>query len=379
VSTRWWDEGHQAFEELASLHQDVGGSVTPAGLEAQGERSTRAGLEPLAGEWRSGDIAAEPLEAATISGRDGHFSVQAHAPVLRNTPGCLRVRIGDLGLRGLDTISEPTPTLPLMRSRGAAALQGGRGEQREQGLVASERVFVILDPGFDHALDTPCSSGEHARHLVCVGWRERQEAKAPPLSPHVDAVQRERVKVEVQVQCRTETLDEDDGSALVWPHLPVVTCPSTQLCEQRAEERAEHSTRESCVVGTSVAERVGQGEYPLPDRDLGEHPIDEVRGGLRHSTPATRGTEAAALARERDQAIVTTLVAVQAEEAMRQDAATQEGAKLLLDEARDRLIPVGRAREKALELSADDLVEEGLLRVTALVLAHEIPFRDQRG
>ena len=60
---------------------------------------------------------------------------------------------------------------------------------------------------------------------------------------------------------------------------------------------------------------------------------------------------------------------------MRQHAATQEGAKLLLDEARD----VGRAREKALELLADDLVEEGLLRVMALVLGHEAPFRDLRG
>jgi hypothetical protein len=33
---------------------------------------------------------------------------------------------------------------------------------------------------------------------------------------------------------------------------------------------------------------------------------------------------------------------------MRQDAATQEGAKLLLDEAWYRLIAVGRALEKAL-------------------------------
>jgi hypothetical protein len=49
------------------------------------------------------------------------------------------------------------------------------------------------------------------------------------------------------------------------------------------------------------------------------------------------------------------------------------------DEARYRLIAVGRAREEALELLADDLVEEGLLRVMALVLGHEAPFRDLRG
>ena len=76
---------------------------------------------------------------------------------------------------------------------------------------------------------------------------------------------------------------------------------------------------------------------------------------------------------------MSTVVAVQAQEAMRQDAATQEGAKLLLDEARDRLIAVGRAREKALELLANDLVKEGLLRVMALVLGHEVPLRNLRG
>jgi hypothetical protein len=64
---------------------------------------------------------------------------------------------------------------------------------------------------------------------------------------------------------------------------------------------------------------------------------------------------------------------------MRQDTAAQEGPELLLDEARNRLIAVGRAREEALELLADDLVEEGLLRVMALVLDHEAPFRDLRG
>ena len=76
---------------------------------------------------------------------------------------------------------------------------------------------------------------------------------------------------------------------------------------------------------------------------------------------------------------MTAVVTAQSQEAVRQDAATQEGAKLLLDEARDRLIAVGRAREKALEVLADDLVEEGLLRIMALVLCHEAPFRDLRG
>jgi hypothetical protein len=48
MGARRRDEGDQAFDELASLHQDVGGAVAPAGLEAQRECSIGALLEPLA-------------------------------------------------------------------------------------------------------------------------------------------------------------------------------------------------------------------------------------------------------------------------------------------------------------------------------------------
>ena len=46
--------------------------------------------------------------------------------------------------------------------------------------------------------------------------------------------------------------------------------------------------------------------------------------------PAGRG----ALAREGDQAVTTTGVAVNAQESVREQTAAQQGAKLLLDEAR---------------------------------------------
>ena len=43
------------------------------------------------------------------------------------------------------------------------------------------------------------------------------------------------------------------------------------------------------------------------------------------------------------------------------------------------MVPVARAREKAFQLLADDLVKEGLLRLMPLVLGHEVPDRDRRG
>ncbi len=74
---------------------------------------------------------------------------------------------------------------------------------------------------------------------------------------------------------------------------------------------------------------------------------------------------------------MTTGVAVNAQESVREHAAAEEGAKLFLDEARGCLLPVGSSREKAFELLANDLMKESLLRFMALVLGHEVPHRDR--
>jgi hypothetical protein len=68
----------------------------------------------------------------------------------------------------------------------------------------------------------------------------------------------------------------------------------------------------------------------------GRNALDEVRRGVGHPAAATGRAEAAPLAREGHQAIVTALIAAQAEEAVGQDAAALEGAELLLDEMRRR-------------------------------------------
>jgi hypothetical protein len=67
---------------------------------------------------------------------------------------------------------------------------------------------------------------------------------------------------------------------------------------------------------------------------------------------------------------VAALVAVESEEAVCENATAKERAKLLLDEARRRLLPSGRAREELFQPLPDDLVKEGLLRLVALILDH---------
>ena len=60
-------------------------------------------------------------------------------------------------------------------------------------------------------------------------------------------------------------------------------------------------------------------------------------------------------------------------------AAAEEGAKLLLDEARGRLLPACGAREETFELLAEDSMKESLLGFMAFVLGHMAPNRDRRG
>jgi hypothetical protein len=82
-----------------------------------------------------------------------------------------------------------------------------------------------------------------------------------------------------------------------------------------------------------------------------------MRGGVGHAATAARRAEAAALAREGDDAIEAAAVAVHAHEAMREDPAAQEGAKLPRDEAGHRSLARGRGSQEALELLLHDLVE----------------------
>jgi hypothetical protein len=56
----------------------------PADLEAQGEPAVGPRFEAIVREGRACDVAAEPLEPAAVSRRDGDVGVEAHGVVLRH-------------------------------------------------------------------------------------------------------------------------------------------------------------------------------------------------------------------------------------------------------------------------------------------------------
>ncbi len=93
------------------------------------------------------------------------------------------------------------------------------------------------------------------------------------------------------------------------------------------------------------------------------HVLDEIGGGLAHAPSFARRAKPASLAREGDDAVVTAMVAVNADEAVLRQAAGQEVAKGAFDEPGDvgALTCVGT--DKTLDATGDDLMEDRGLRL----------------
>ena len=106
----------------------------------------------------------------------------------------------------------------------------------------------------------------------------------------------------------------------------------------------------------------------MPDRDYGQHAFDEMGSRVSHAATAAGGTEAAALAADRDEAIVAAGVAVDPDESMGKEAAREIGPDLALDEAGDGRAGGPSPIEKGDELRADDFVQEGLLGLVTNVV-----------
>ena len=187
------------------------------------------------------------------------------------------------------------------------------------------------------------------------------EAQGPARPRRVDTVEHERVEVDVQVEGIPETLHERDRSALSTRDAPMFPRTAPERSEDRMHEDCEDGARELGVIGQAIAESEGEREHPLADGDHREDAIDQVRRRICHAAPTARWTESAALARERDHAVETAAVAVNAQKAMRQHATAKEGPELALDEARHGPLASVCPCEERFELRLHRLVQHALV------------------
>lgn len=113
-----------------------------------------------------------------------------------------------------------------------------------------------------------------------------------------------------------------------------------------------------------------QTQHPLANGNVGQDVIDEVRRPLRHATAATAGTEAAALARKRDEAIEAAPRAPETGKTAGQKSASEKGAEFVFDERRQAFAVAKRSRLRTerFEVIADDLIQRALTGAAGLVL-----------
>ena len=280
----------------------------------------------------------------------------------------------------LDPVAEPPPALACLGPRGDARLDRGRHQRRKQRVVF---CCVIGAGKLPTALDEPHqasrSTDHHARHVFRLRRRQRQERPRGVSRARVDSVEHQAVEVRVEVERRTEALDEGNRRTLPVADAVDLLRTAPLVAEHAAQEHTQHGARQFRVPGARQPERVRHREHPLADGHLGQNPLDQVSRRVGHAPPAARRAEASPLARESDGTIAAAVVAAHAEEPVREDAAVEVGADLALDEPRYRRARLACLGEEGLELFADDLVEERLLGLVAFVLGHTVPYRDRSG
>jgi hypothetical protein len=230
VEARRRHQGRELLEELLRLEDDVRRAVAPAVLQTIEERSVREPREPLGRHRRSRHVAAQALEAAPVARRDGDVRVQAHAADAR---AALALERPDLRV---DAVADAQHALAGAAPRGDAAADRGAVELGEERLLG-QPVGLRADSGpsprrsrrrCDAPRDLAATRATSASSGGGRGWK-RGGSNGVRL---VDAVEHERVEVDVEVQCVAEALHEGDGAALGARDAPLL----------RARRRSEAKT-----------------------------------------------------------------------------------------------------------------------------------------
>ena len=271
-----WDQRGKAGNEVEGVEDDVSGPVTEGVLESVDDLSPFIDREAFVGECRAGDVAAQAFEGVALVGLAARGGMEGKSRELSDAGGGRR-RAGRDGVQGKRLASG-------VRADGDAVVDGGAEELLESvggfeveggGLGVTEQQSLLLEGAGDAGGD----GVEQALEFRLGRGGDTVEA-GPFLFERVDAVDDEHVQVDVEVQRRTEALDEGDGSgAGTGAHAQSGAtgeeggdCPvddGKDLGEDRGARREQEPQRE------------GERHHPLADRLLGQDVVDEMRGGSR--------------------------------------------------------------------------------------------------
>src|SRR3954468_18968405 len=77
MQPRTWNQCGQALQELQRRHHDMGGAVAPGTFELEHDLACAIALEPLIGNGRAGDVAAQAFELLALMGVTAYCRMQA--------------------------------------------------------------------------------------------------------------------------------------------------------------------------------------------------------------------------------------------------------------------------------------------------------------
>jgi hypothetical protein len=135
------------------------------------------------------------------------------------------------------------------------------------------------------------------------------------------------VEVDVEVQSAAKALHEDNGSA-GWLHGAQHAGAAALALEHLGEEDLQRPRDQRRVSRQEEAGPPRQRQHPLAHGHAGDHVVEPVHRRALHAASGTRGAEAAALAREGHQELVSAGGAAHAGEAEGQDPAAQVALEL---------------------------------------------------
>jgi hypothetical protein len=175
-------------------------------------------------------------------------------------------------------------------------------------------VWAKVEERADAPHDAPGEGG----HVPVAGWVELTKVQAAIGGAREDTVRDEGMEVDVEIQVPAEALHPGHRAALAPDAL--APRPPALPGEHRPEEDAEHLAEQGGVACQQEADPPGQAQDPLPVGSSRQHPVDQVRRSLMHPSGRARRTDAAILARQRDQHLVPAVVTAHAGEAVAQEA-----------------------------------------------------------
>ena len=131
------------------------------------------------------------------------------------------------------------------------------------------------------------------------------------------------------------------------------------------------------IICQTIAQGKWERQHPLPYRDPWKHAIHKVRRGVGHPPTATGGTKAPSLTGKSHNPVLTTVIAVHAQEAVSQNPALQKRAHLSLDEAGNRTVTLLLPGQESLKMIGDDTKENIFPRITGAVTTRGVTNRPQ--